>query len=94
MAEPIAAATEPPDEITLTTANCDAPVNTSSDMAMAFARPKPDPVARAPKATPTTPTARPMLTPSRTAESFRSGWSAMLSLDSSLDTSVEARHHP
>lgn len=55
----IAAAVDPPEPITPTTANCDAPVNTSSDMTIAWAGVSPLATANTPKEMPNTPMAKP-----------------------------------
>ncbi len=65
-AEPNAAGSPPPAATTPTTANCDAPVNTSNDMAIVLATVNPVVVASTPNATPNTPVAAPMTSASRT----------------------------
>ena len=71
-----AAAGDPPPSITPIAANCDAPVNTSSDMAQAWSTERPDAVASTPNDTPNTPTASPSVTaPLRGEGRFTSGGS-------------------
>ena len=55
-----AVAGDPPDPITLTAANCEPPVKTSSDIAHACASDRPAPTARTPNEMPYTPVAMPM----------------------------------
>ena len=59
IAPPSAAAVVPPAAMTLTALNCEAPVNTSSDMAQAWATDPPADTAPTPNATPNTPTTAP-----------------------------------
>lgn len=93
-ADPRAAYCVPPAPITLAAAICDAPVNTSSDMAQALATDRPDDRASTPNTMPTRPTANARASPSRRA---RSGGFRTSEADSSgigVDTLCELPDHP